>query len=65
SKCKEAIPELLKALEDEDELVRSHTAWALGKISGEKAKKGLEKALSPETNLNVKEEIKSALSSNY
>ncbi len=65
SKCKEAVPELLKALEDEDELVRSHTAWALGKVSGEKAKNGLEKALSMETNLNVKEEIKSALSSNY
>lgn len=65
SKCEEAIPELLKALENEDELVRSHTAWALGKISGEKAKKGLEKALSRETDQSVKEEIESALRSNY
>ena len=65
SKCEKAVPELLKALVDEDKLVRSHTAWALGKISGEKTKKGLEKALLLETNQSVKEEIESALKSNY
>ena len=30
----EAVPELLKAAGDEDELVRSHAAWTLEKILG-------------------------------
>ena len=57
SGSEEALPELFKALEDEDNLVRSHAAWALGKIGGEKARKGLKKAYTNEADKNVKDEI--------
>jgi len=42
-------------------MVRGHTAWALGKIGGEKAKFALEKALKNEEDREVKEEIANAL----
>ena len=56
------IPELAKALEiQEEELIRTSSAWALGKIGTAKAKKTLEKFLSKENNQAVLSEIKSAL----
>ena len=61
----EAIPELLKAIEDEDELIRSHAAWALGKIGGKRAKGSLDKAYINEIAPKVKEEIELAINSVY
>jgi len=56
-----AVP-LIKVLQEDDNLmVRGHTAWALGKIGGEKAKFALEKALKIEKEEEVKKEIINAL----
>jgi len=53
---------LIKVLqEDDNSIVRGHTAWALGKIGGEKAKFALEKALKSEEDREVREEIINAL----
>ena len=53
---------LIKVLqEDDNSIVRGHTAWALGKIGGEKAKFALEKALKIEKDKEVSEEITNAL----
>jgi len=41
--------------------VRGHTAWALGKMGGKKAKIALEKAIKREEDREVKEEIANAL----
>jgi len=56
------IPFLAKTLqEDADSMVRGHTAWALGKIGGKKAKFALEKGIRVEDDREVKEEIINAL----
>ena len=53
-----AVVPLIKVLqEDDSSMVRGHTAWALGKIGGEKAKFALEKALKNEEDREVREEI--------
>jgi epoxyqueuosine reductase len=57
----EAIPALEKALEDCEPVVRSHVAWALGRIGGERARKALEGALEVEIDAEVRAEIRSAL----
>ena len=57
-----AVVPLIKVLqEDDNSMVRGHTAWALGKIGGEKAKFALEKALKIEKDKEVKKEIINAL----
>jgi epoxyqueuosine reductase len=57
-----AVNPLVKVLqEDENSMVRGHTAWALGKIGGKKAKFALEKALKIEDDREVGEEIIDAL----
>jgi len=57
-----AVVPLIKVLEEDDNsMVRGHTAWSLGKIGGEKAKFALEKALKNEEDREVKEEITNAL----
>lgn len=57
-----AILPLTKVLqEDNNSIVRGHTAWALGKLGGKKSKNALEKALKIEDNKKVKEEIINAL----
>jgi len=57
-----AVVPLIKVLqEDDNPMVRGHTAWALGKIGGKKAKSALEKALNLEEEREVKEEIANAL----
>jgi len=57
-----AVVPLIKVLqEDDNPMVRGHTAWALGKIRGEKAKFALEKALKMEKEEEVREEILNAL----
>ncbi|HZK40678.1 MAG TPA: tRNA epoxyqueuosine(34) reductase QueG [Atribacterota bacterium] len=57
-----AVVPLIKVLQENDNLmIRRHTAWALGKIRGEKAKFALEKALKIEKDREVREEILNAL----
>jgi epoxyqueuosine reductase len=57
-----AVVPLIKIIqEDDNSIVRGHTAWALGKIGGEKAKFALEKALKSEKDIEVREEIINAL----
>jgi len=59
--AEEAIPALTQAMQDPDELVRGHAAWALGKIGGSQAKQLLEASLSTESSDYAKEEIRAAL----
>ncbi len=61
SGAKAAVPALVKALQDPEALVRSHAAWALGRIGGEKAKEALKQALKQEGDAEVVEEIQEAL----
>ncbi len=56
-----AIPALTRALRESDELVRSHAAWALGKIGGAEAMEALRVALLSEDDADVKAEIEAAL----
>ena len=57
-----AVVPLIKVLQENDNLmIRGHTAWALSKIRGEKAKFALEKALKIEKDREVREEILNAL----
>jgi len=57
----EAVPILNEAMQDPDELIRGHAAWALGRIGGNRTKKALESSLSRETSEYVIGEIKTAL----
>lgn len=56
------VPRLARVLlEDEDDVVRGHAAWALGHIGGLQARKALLNARRSETTHEVKVEIESAL----
>ena len=57
----EAVPVLREALETGSVLVRSHAAWALGRIGTPDARQTLENAASTETDEVVAWEIESAL----
>ena len=57
-----AIPALKDALADDEPLVRSHAAWALGKIGGDTAKQILRTRLTIETEQEVITEIQNAIS---
>jgi len=60
-----AIPGLTQALEQAHEpLVRTHAAWALGRIGGQHARTALEKAAGTENDLMVKLEILDFLDKN-
>ena len=56
-----AVPALKDALTDAEPLVRSHAAWALGKIGGDTAKQILQTRLTVETEQEVITEIQDAL----
>jgi epoxyqueuosine reductase len=56
------IPDLAKAMDESEELVRGCSAWALGKIGGRSAKRVLEKKIECETSESVIKEIREALS---
>jgi epoxyqueuosine reductase len=56
-----AVPTLIKALEGPDTPVRSHAAWALGRIGGRQAVDALRSALTREADAEVAGEIESAL----
>lgn len=57
----QAVPALAGALGDEEPLVRSHAAWALGEIGGHEAKAALEGALRREGDEAALGEIRGAL----
>ncbi len=56
-----AVPALKKALTDDEWLVRSHAAWALGQIGGPAAERILQTQLTVETEHEVITEIQDAL----
>lgn len=56
-----AIPALKGALLSTEPLVRSHAAWALGRIGGREARRALEQALHREESPQTGEEIRTAL----
>ena len=55
------IPDLAEELDNENELVRAHVAWALGEIGGQEAERLLKKRLEGEEDESVREEISLAL----
>jgi epoxyqueuosine reductase len=55
-----AVPALVRALEDEDPIVRGHVAWALGRIGGAEAASALSDRLAREPDEEVREEIQLA-----
>ncbi|MGH7810559.1 MAG: tRNA epoxyqueuosine(34) reductase QueG [Candidatus Binatia bacterium] len=59
-KDRAAIPALIRALDDEEPLVRGHAAWALGQIGTEAAREALQRRLEMETDLEVRDEINAA-----
>jgi epoxyqueuosine reductase len=60
-KSREAVPALVRALDDEEALVRGHVAWALGRIGTAEAIVGLQKRRLLETDNGVNDEIEAAL----
>ena len=56
-----AVPALKSALADDEPLIRSHAAWALGRIGGDIARRILQKRLTVETQTEVITEIQDAL----
>ena len=56
-----AVPALAKALVTAEPLVRSHAAWALGRLGGRESEAALESALASEADVEVREEIELAL----
>ena len=58
-----AGPALERALESPDGVVRSHVAWAMGRIGGKRARATLEAARRKETQPAARGEIEDALES--
>lgn len=56
------IPELGRAMQDPEDVVRGYAAWALGRIKGDKAKEILETCLKQETSDDARKEIAASLS---
>ncbi|HEX7089882.1 MAG TPA: tRNA epoxyqueuosine(34) reductase QueG [Longimicrobiales bacterium] len=59
----EAVPALVRALEDPEPLVRGHAAWALGRIGSAGAREALISAVQRERDPFVLEELDAALAS--
>ncbi len=57
----QAVPALIRALHDDEPLIRGHAAWALGRIGGEEAKRALHEALASEEDKEISNEIRCAL----
>ena len=55
------VPALVEALQDNEPLVRGHAAWALGRLGGHEATRGLQAALAHEADPGVVEEMELAL----
>ena len=60
-KIKEAIPHLFKMLINDDSILRSTAAWAIGRIGGDESLSKLRERLSHETNIEVHKEIVDAI----
>ncbi|MGH7828309.1 MAG: tRNA epoxyqueuosine(34) reductase QueG [Candidatus Binatia bacterium] len=60
-RSREAVPDLIGALEDEEPLVRGHCAWALGRIGSREALAALQRRLSVEGDAEVRSEIAEAI----
>jgi epoxyqueuosine reductase len=58
---RDAVPHLIRAMDNPEELVRAHVAWALGHLGGAEARAALETAAKQETGERAKEEIAAAL----
>jgi epoxyqueuosine reductase len=56
-----ALPALEAALSEAEPLIRSHAAWALGRLGGDEARRALQAALATEHHEDVQEEIGVAL----
>jgi epoxyqueuosine reductase len=61
SKSREAVPALIRALNDEEALVRGHVAWALGQIGSCRGIRASEKTLRVESDPTVRVEIEEAI----
>lgn len=61
TKSREAVPALIRALNDEEPLVRGHVAWALGQIGLPEGVGALEKRLVVESDPAVEMEIEDAI----
>lgn len=59
-----SVPELEGLLAEDDPIVRSHAAWALGQIATPAAREALQKALGWESDPQVRAEIAHAMTSN-
>jgi epoxyqueuosine reductase len=57
----EAIPALIRALDDSEALVRGHAAWALGQIGSREAGKALQRRLAIEQDSEARSEMDDAL----
>ena len=55
------IPDLAKAMQDTEGMVRGYAAWALGRIGGKQARKILETSLLDEIDEFARTEIQAAL----
>ena len=55
------VPALVAALADDEPLVRSHAAWALGRVGGSPAGVALRERLAAEDDPAVREEVRAAL----
>jgi epoxyqueuosine reductase len=54
---REAVPVLTRALDDEEPLVRGHSAWALGRVGTKEAMEALRGREAVEEDTGVREEI--------
>jgi epoxyqueuosine reductase len=61
TKSREALPALIRALDDDEALVRGHVAWALGQIGLNDGIQALEKRLRVESDPTVRVEIEDAI----
>jgi epoxyqueuosine reductase len=56
-----SVPSLIRALEEDEPLVRGHAAWALGRLGGGLARDALGRSLSRESDAWVREECELAI----
>jgi epoxyqueuosine reductase len=61
SKSRQAVPALIRALDDDEALVRGHVAWALGQIGANEGIEALQKRLRLESDTTVRMEIEDAI----
>jgi len=58
---RDLVPELADLLRDEDVSVRSHAAWALGRLGGSAAREALERTLRSDPDPRVRDEAEGSL----